>query len=216
MGAEAARVWSIAWQLSAVAKRSTECGPHLSFSAWNSSAEAVVPHCRHVRKVVGPHVQLPQHTLEREQESALDMGSEEVSRACSERSSDPQETSSLNLLQPTANGGNKPRVMNRQPRLFWPIHHHLVMFSGVLPREGARGHDEVQNAHSSLRVELSSRTSGGNSDAVMNSISRRARSTRLSLSADMPGGAIWRRARTLDEAAASCPSTETTAPAPVL
>ena len=82
-----------------------------------SKAEAVVPHCRHVRKVVGPHVQLPQHTLEREQESALDMGSEEVSRACSERSSDPQETSSPNLLPSTANGGNTPPVMNRQPGL---------------------------------------------------------------------------------------------------
>ena len=34
-------------------------------------AVAVVPHRRHVREVVCPHIQLSQHPLEREQETAL-------------------------------------------------------------------------------------------------------------------------------------------------
>ena len=65
---------------------------------------------------------------------------------------------------------------------------------------------KASTPHSSLSVELSSRTSGGN--AAMDSILRRARST--SSSWDMPGGAVGCRAGTTDEAEASSPSTEMT------
>ena len=97
-----------------------------------------------------------------------------TARACGEGLGDPPETNSPNRLPPTANGGTAPPVMNTRPRV-----------TMVYPaRREPAAMTKASTPHSSLRVELSSRTSPPGGCAVMNSIPRRALST--SSSRDMP------------------------------
>ena len=83
MGAEAARVRGLQ-RLAIISRR--EAVDHDGVLALpcvqrmeqlRAKALAVLPHRRHVREVVCPHIQLPLHPLEREQEASLDLCVEE-------------------------------------------------------------------------------------------------------------------------------------------
>ena len=100
-----------------------------------SKAAAVVPDCRHVRKAVGPHVELARHPLEREQESTLDRGGLPPG---------PAATWAISQGRTRRTSGRRRRTGHRAARdehAAEVIYHHTVMSSR---EKGAGGHDESQ------------------------------------------------------------------------
>ena len=81
MGAETARVGGL-WRQAIVSRREANDGrlaPPCVQRMEQLRAEAVaeMPHCQYVRGVVCPHMQPARHSLEREQETSLDLCVEE-------------------------------------------------------------------------------------------------------------------------------------------